>query len=167
MKYTLIGFMGSGKSTIAQQLARDLNLSMIEMDWVVLQSTGYKDMNELFQTAGELTLREWEIKLAREWRDTQDVVISAGGGSVMNKIVIDYLKDQGGKVIHLQTSFQTILDRMVKDSTPRPLFKDINMAKDLYDFRLPMYKRYADYEVTTNSKTVEQVLIDIKTVIKS
>lgn len=154
--------MGSGKSSVAQQLARDLNLNMIEMDWVVLQSTGFKNMDELFQNAGELTLREWEIKLAKEWRETQDVVISAGGGVVQNKIILDYLKEQKGKIIYLNTAFSTILDRIVKDNVPRPLFKDMNVAKDLYDFRLPLYKKYADLEVSTDGKTVEQIVIELK-----
>ncbi len=167
MKITLIGFMGSGKTTVSQQLARDLNLNMIEMDWVILQSNGYKDMDVLFKEAGEIKLREWEIELAKEWRDQEDAVISAGGGAVMNKIVIDYLKEKNGKVIFLETSFQSILERIVTDPVPRPLFKDINYAKDLYDFRYPLYKRYADLTVQTDEKTVEQVVIDIKTLLKS
>ncbi|CAN5173727.1 shikimate kinase [soil metagenome] len=163
MKITLIGFMGSGKTSVAEHLARVLNLNMIEMDWLVLHSVGCKDMAELFAKGGELLLREWEIKLAEELRETDNVVISAGGGVVMNKIILDYLKEKSGKIIFLHSEFETIKERIEKDKTPRPLFQNIEEAKELYEFRLPLYKRYADYEIMTDGKTVIDIVNEIKT----
>ncbi len=157
--------MGSGKTTIAQELARALHINMIEMDWMVLQSAGCKDMGELFNKEGEILLREWEICLAKEWRDLDDVVISAGGGVVMNKIIIDYLKEKGGKVIFLDAPFDVLHARIQQDKIERPLFKNREEAETLYAFRLPLYKRYADYQVMTDKKSIVDIVKEIQSII--
>lgn len=162
MKIALIGFMGSGKTTIGQSLAKELNFNMIEMDWMILQSHACENMSQLFEKGGELLLRESEIEIAKEWRDITDTVISTGGGVVLNKIIIDYLKENNGKIIFLNTSFDIVKKRIEADLTPRPLFQNAEEAKGLYDFRLPLYKRYADIEVLTDDISVPDIVREIK-----
>lgn len=166
MKIALTGFMGSGKTTIGQSLAKELNFNMIEMDWMILQSHGCENMSQLFEKGGELLLRESEIEMAKEWRALENTVISTGGGVVLNKIIIDYLKENNGKIIFLNTSFDILKKRIDQDPTPRPLFQNVEEAHDLFNFRLPLYKRYADIEVITDDKSAQDIVREIKDAFK-
>lgn len=167
MKIALIGFMGTGKSSVAHLLAESLSYSCIEMDEAVLAKTHCKDMAAVFAKGGELLLRETEIALAREYRTLEETVISTGGGVVLNKIILDYLKENGGIVLFLETSFSEIQKRIEHDETPRPLFQNPDQARTLYEFRLPLYRNYADFTITTDGKTPESIRDEILDYVKS
>ena len=137
--------MGSGKSTLAKVLSKRLGLTLIEMDELVYQKTNCQTMNEVFAKGGELLLRETEIAIAKEYAPQKNLIVSTGGGVVVNRIVLDYFKEHGAKVIFLNTPFDEIAKRLEGDTT-RPLLKE---AKKLYEFRLPLYLNYAD-EIITN-----------------
>lgn len=157
MNIVLIGFMGSGKSTVAKVLAKLLCLAAVEMDDLVYQKTNTKNMHEVFALEGELLLRETEIAIAKEYALKQNLVISTGGGVVLNKIILDYFKKMGGKVIFLNASFEQITKRLKGDER-RPLFVD---AKKLYDFRLPLYLHYAD-EIVDADQSTDKIVLKIK-----
>lgn len=161
MKIILTGFMGSGKSSVATALGKELSLNVIEMDALVLERTKSKNMAEVFNKGGELLLREWEIILAKEWQSAKNVIISTGGGVVMNKIILDYLKINSGIVIFLDSSFEAISDRIKIGNTPRPLFQDVEIARKLYTFRLPLYKKYADIIIKTDTKKISKIVKEI------
>src|SRR6202023_573345 len=112
MKIILIGFMGSGKSSVAKKLGHLLKLPILEMDELVFQKTNTKNMHEVFAKGGELLLRETEIAIAQEYASTNNIVISTGAGVVLNKIILDYLKKPDGKVFFLNAAFQTIAVRL-------------------------------------------------------
>lgn len=160
MKVILIGFMGSGKSSVAKKLTHLLKLSLFEMDELVFQKTNTKNMHEVFFKGGELLLRETEIAIAREYAGVNDGVISTGAGVVMNKIVLDYLKGNNGVIFFLNATFQTIANRLV-DDIRRPLFKNIVDAEFLYHFRKPLYLKYADRVIEVDKKSVEEVAKEI------
>jgi shikimate kinase len=160
MKIILIGFMGSGKSSVAKQLGHLLNLPIIEMDECVFQKTNTKNMHEVFAKGGELLLRETEIAIAQEYASTGNSVISTGGGVILNKIVLDYLKKTHGKIFFLNASFETIAVRLA-NNVLRPLFNNIVEAKSLYHFRQPLYLRYADQVVEVDKKSVEKIAQEI------
>lgn len=164
MNIILIGFMGAGKSSVASKLGHLLNLPILEMDEFVLKKTGSKSMHDVFARGGELLLRETEIAIAQEYASKENTIISTGAGVVINKIVLDYLKKNNGKVFFLNTSFQTITFRLANDST-RPLFKNISEAESLYHFRQPLYLRYADKVVETDKKSVEKIAHEIAEII--
>ncbi|QQS43913.1 shikimate kinase [Candidatus Roizmanbacteria bacterium] len=161
MKIALIGFMGSGKTTVGEALANMLGFEFVEMDKVVLEKTNFRDMQELFSKNGEIYLREWEIALAKEWQEKEKTVISTGGGVVMNNIIPEYLKKNNGHVIFLHASFQTLEQRVIKDKTPRPLFGNVRDAYRLYHFRLPLYKKYADMTIRTKGKDAVKIAKEI------
>lgn len=163
MNIILIGFMGTGKSSVAALLAKKLSMEYVEMDKLVERKAG-KSVEEIFETEGEIVFRGYEIEVARSLRDKKNAVISCGGGVVMNKIIIDYLK-QNGVIVGLFADFQTIRKR-VENDLPRPLFKDIEKAEELYNFRKQLYEYFADKKVSTDDKSLEEVAQEIIGIMK-
>lgn len=161
MSIVLIGFMGSGKSTVAKHLSRLLGFRAVEMDELVYQKTNTQTMHEVFAKGGEILLRETEITIAKEYAPQPQCIISTGGGVVLNRIILDYFKKMGGKVFYLHACFETLCKRVEKDLS-RPLFTDVTTAQKLYDFRLPLYLNYADQIFNTDFKSAEQIALEIK-----
>lgn len=157
MKITLIGFMGSGKSSIGKSLSQKLNLPFIEMDDQVLKRSGRNNINEIFNTDGELRFRELEIEIAKKLKEIKNAIITTGGGIVMNKIIIDFLKSNGRNIIvFLDTEFETIKNRL-KNNYDRPLFSNMKEAKIIFDVRQPLYRIFADIVIKTDNKSVENI----------
>lgn len=160
----LIGFMGSGKTTVAYLLGKMLKMDVVEMDNIVLKNSKRNSINEIFEKDGEIRFRELEIEAAKSIKDLQNTVISTGGGVVMNKIILDYLR-QNGVVVYLDTSFYEIQKRLEKTSD-RPLFKNVLAARKLFEFRNPLYDFFSEYMVTTNDKDQEAVASEIAKKVK-
>ncbi|MGA8164114.1 MAG: shikimate kinase [Waddliaceae bacterium] len=161
MNIVLIGFMGCGKSAAAQYLSHLLGLPYIETDELVYQKTNTRNMHEVFALGGELLLRETEIAIAKKYASKENLIVSAGGGLVLNKITLDYFKNAGGKVFFLNAGFDTIVKQLAGDDS-RPLFKDMASAKKLYDFRLPLYLNYADEVIDVDSLSPDEIAWKIK-----
>lgn len=159
MKIILIGFMASGKSVVGRMLAHLLETPLIETDERVVAASKRQSVKEIFAIDGETAFREMEIELARSLRSVADAVIATGGGAVMNKIILDYLR-ANGTVVFLAASFQAILQRIRKENT-RPLFTDRESLKKLYDTRLPLYRAYADAIVSTDGKPVAGIAEEV------
>ena len=158
MKIILIGFMGSGKTTVANILAKKLDLEVIEMDDLIVKRSG-KSISQIFNEDGEARLRELEIKVSKSLTNRGGCIISSGGGVVMNKINIDLLKNKG-KIIFLKTSF-TEIEKRLKNVKDRPLFKNKLSAEKLFIFRQKLYAEYADLIVNTDGKSVERITNEI------
>jgi shikimate kinase len=134
------------------------------MDELVYQKTNTQNMHEVFALGGEILLRETEIAIAKEYASKTNCVISTGGGVVLNKIILDYFKKTGGKVIFLNASFEQIAKRLEGDFS-RPLFRDLASAKKLYDFRFPFYLNYADEIIDTDGQLPAEIALKIKELI--
>jgi len=156
VRVVLIGFMGAGKTTVAKQLSELSSLPWLEMDALVLEKTGAKNMGEVFAMGGELLLRETEIAIAKEWGDREYPIISTGGGVVHNQIIVDYFKAGGAKIVFLHAPFEEIAKRLESDRT-RPLFSDLRGAKKLYDLRLPLYLHSADLVVEAAGRAPDEI----------
>jgi shikimate kinase len=163
MKLILIGFMGSGKTSVAKLLSKNLHLKLIELDNLVLKASPRSSLKQIFEKDGELAFRTLEINQAKKLKHLQNAVISTGGGVVINQIILDYLKLNNGLVIFLKTSLPVIQARLKNDAS-RPLFKDINQAKKLFKLRQPLYRHYADLTIKTDHLSINQV---VQTIIKN
>lgn len=160
MNIILIGFMGSGKSTVGLQLSQLMKYLFVDTDDLVETKAGMKTP-KIFEKFGELKYREYEIQVAKEFRTASNHIISTGGGVILNKIILDYLKEQPGIVVFLRAPFDELARRVSLHDRPRPLFQDRARAKELYEFRLPLYERYADRIIDTEGKTIETIAHEI------
>lgn len=155
----LIGFMGSGKTTVSRIVGEKLNKEVIEMDDLILKLSKRKTISEIFEKDSEIRFRELEIQVAKLVASKKNVVISTGGGVVMNKIIIDYFSENG-KIVYLETSFDTV-EKRLKNEKDKPLFKNVLKARKLFEFRKPLYDYFSEYMVNTNEKTPEEVADEI------
>ena len=147
MKIVLIGFMGSGKSTVGKLLASALGYQFIEMDEEIIKRSGYSTISEIFTAGGEERFRQLETEVALSLASMQRAVISAGGGTPTREANMHALKAGESSVFYLDCSIEQICMR-IGDTSNRPLFRDLSRAKELYTLRLPLYQRYADFIVS-------------------
>lgn len=166
MKIALIGFMGSGKSTVAKELGGRLALPVFELDEEILAASGRASVNEIFDRDGEARFREIEHEVCRALEEENALIISCGGGVIHNDENILSLKRGAGVVIYLRTRFDTVSSRLRGDAA-RPLFKDLSRAQALYSAREAKYVAAADVIVDTDQRTPAQVAEEIISALKT
>ncbi len=157
----LIGFMGTGKSTVSRTLSRLTGMEEIEMDEAIVRREG-KAIADIFAQEGEPYFRALETALLKELGDRDGQLISCGGGVPMRKENVDLMK-AGGRTVLLTAEPATILGR-VKGSRERPILNG-NMNEDyirqLMEKRRTAYERAADIRVATDGRTVEEICKEI------
>lgn len=161
MKIVLIGFMGSGKTSVANKLAKKMSLKSIDMDEEILKSSGFKNINEIFERKGENFFREIEEQIAKKLGRENSVVISTGGGVVGNKHTMNPLL-KNAQVVYLKISFKNAAKRVSQKKIRPPLFSDLEKAKKLFEIREPLYTKYADIIIDTDSVDLSEVLHQIE-----
>ncbi|MCU0857640.1 MAG: shikimate kinase [Pontiellaceae bacterium] len=134
----LIGFMGTGKTVTGRELAKLTGMELIDMD-LLIEARRKKTIPEIFAQNGEPAFRAMERELVIELSQRTGIIISAGGGIVLNP---DNLADfaKSGLVVCLTASPETIFQRLEKDTT-RPLLsgdKKTQIAA-LLEKRKPLY----------------------------
>lgn len=157
----LIGYMGTGKSTVASYLAKQYGLGIVEMDQVIVEREG-TSIADIFETRGEGYFRDIESKLIEEIQSEKNKVVSCGGGVVLRKQNVDMMK-KSGHIILLTATPQTILER-VKDDDARPLLqgnKTVDFIQSMMDKRRPYYESAADVVITTDDKIVAHICDEI------
>ena len=155
----MIGFMGVGKGTIARAYAKKSGMFAIDTDDLI-ESLENKKIKDIFADEGESYFRELEKKCAL-WlqKSVQNTIISTGGGFYRQ----ENLK-KIGKVVLLDSSFDGIYQRLLshpnsaKKLAKRPLFQDVDKARELYKIRVVEYKKVADVIVDVEGKSVDEVI---------
>lgn len=153
----LIGFMGSGKSTISDYLSTVFDMKLVEMDQVIAEREEMS-IPDIFATYGEEYFRNLETNLLRELQTGQNCIISCGGGVALRSENVVEMK-KNGRVVLLTASPETIYER-VKDSNDRPILdgnKNVEFIADLMEKRREKYEAAADVVVQTDDKTILQI----------
>jgi shikimate kinase len=156
----LIGFMGTGKSTVGRLVADQLRFEFLDTDELIESRAG-KSISAIFASDGEHVFREQERKVVEELNSRQRVVISAGGGMGANLANLTNLK-QHALVICLWASPEKIWER-VRTQTHRPLLKEADpLAKirSLLLVREPIYKQ-ADVLLNTELRPMKEVAAQV------
>ncbi|MFC1951866.1 shikimate kinase [Chloroflexota bacterium] len=154
----LIGFMGTGKTSVGKALAEEVGKQFAELDSLIEQKAG-KPIPQIFQQGGEIAFRELEIEVTKKVAKKKNTVIACGGGVILNKINIDRLKKEC-IIVYLTASPMVILKRTSNDENERPLLMTANKVlniQDLLRFRKPFYERAADITIDTSKLDVNSV----------
>jgi len=161
----LTGFMGSGKTVVAKQLARLLGMKVIDVDTEIEKSTKMT-INTIFEHFGEPRFREIETETIKQVSENNNVIISTGGGAVLKQENIDAMRKKG-IIICLTAAPETILKR-TKSTRDRPLLlveNPLERIKELLESRRPFYEK-ADVMIDTERKTPLQIAEEIVEKIK-
>ena len=147
----LAGFMGSGKSTIAEKLADELGWGFADLD-VDIVSVQTRSINDIFDTGGEPAFREVESaalhKRVRTIQSGRPFVVALGGGVFSQENNVALLQDNG-VTIWLDCPLERIRERL-KSASDRPLMRDAARFEALYEKRRADYAR-ADYRIEIDS----------------
>ncbi len=157
----LIGFMGTGKSTVARRLADRLNRNFFELDELIEKEAG-KTINNIFKEEGGERFRDLESDMIGVITKREGGIISCGGGAVLRERNVKILK-KNAVLIHLTASPQVILER-IGDDENRPLLmhnNKIERIKELIRTRGKIYDRCADYTIDTSELGIEDVVHEI------
>ncbi|EJZ08592.1 shikimate kinase, partial [Mycolicibacterium fortuitum subsp. fortuitum DSM 46621 = ATCC 6841 = JCM 6387] len=161
-KAVLIGLPGSGKSTIGRRLAKALNLTMLDTDAAIEETTG-RTIADIFATDGEAEFRRIEEEVIRSALASHDGVLSLGGGAVTTPGVRAALA--GHTVVYLEISAAEGV-RRTGGSTVRPLLAGPDRAEKyraLMSERVPLYRRVATMRINTNRRNPGAVVRTIVT----
>lgn len=153
----LIGFMGCGKTTIANRLSTLFDMEVVEMDKIIAEREGMS-ISDIFETYGEQYFRDAETNLLIEMQSRKNVVISCGGGTPLRECNVTEMK-KNGKVVLLTAEPEEILNR-VKDSHDRPLIennKSVDYIRNLMESRRARYEAAADIIIHTDGKSEIQI----------
>lgn len=122
VRIILIGYMGSGKTTIGKALAKELDIPFYDLDWYI-ESRRHKTVSQLFAEVGEEAFRKIEHNMLHEVAEFENVIISCGGGTPCFFDNIDYMNQQG-QVVYLKASPEVLYKHLLMGKTERPLLKD-------------------------------------------
>ena len=154
----LLGFMGSGKSTVGALLARALGWPFIDLDAVIEAAQG-ETIREIFAQAGEPAFRRIEHAALTAVSRTEPAVIALGGGTFVQEPNLQLIRATGGATIWLDCTPDELRVRC-QGIDNRPLFRDDLSFHQLLEQRLPFY-RLADYRVSTEGRAPQEVVEEI------
>ena len=159
----LIGFMGSGKTTVGLRLSYRLRRTVIDTDKEI-EREEKRSISDIFAAEGEAYFRDKETAcLKKLLKDAHNQIISVGGGLPIreeNRMLLHEL----GLVFYLQASAQTIYERLKHDTT-RPLLQGAdpqNKIKTLLDERDGYYMEAADVVINVDDKDFDKILSEIE-----
>lgn len=147
----IIGFMGTGKTTVSSALSKITGLKEIDVDAYIVEKAKMS-ISEIFEKYGEEYFRNLETESLREIANNKNQIISCGGGAVLKDENVDILKNSG-TIVLLTATPETIFDR-VKDHTHRPILNNdmsLSHVKSLMEKREPRYQSVADIKVNVDS----------------
>jgi shikimate kinase len=159
MKKNIIitGFMGTGKTVVAIELARKLGMKFIDMDQLIEERQGMT-IADIFVRYGEKYFREQEDKLVQELSQGENIVIATGGGTLLNSDNIRIL-NQEGKIICLYATPQVLYNRL-KQKNNRPLINGknvLNKINHLLEKRKRIYDSFY-WKINTSNLSVQEVV---------
>lgn len=150
----LIGFMGTGKSTVSEYLSTMFAMKSVEMDQVIAERE-QMSIPDIFETYGEEYFRNRETELLIELQSERGAVISCGGGAALRECNVAEMK-KNGRVVLLAASPEVVYGRL-KDANDRPVLsgrKSLEGISELMELRRGKYEAAADIVITTDNKSV-------------
>ncbi len=153
----LIGFMGTGKSTVSKYLRDMLAMKEVDVDAMIVEDQKMP-IRDIFEKYGEEYFRDCESNAILNLQSCRQTIISCGGGAVIREENVKNLK-KVSRIVLLTASPETILER-VKDDGGRPILNgnmNVEFIKELMEKRKDFYEKAADIIIETDHKNVQQI----------
>jgi len=170
MQIVLLGYMGSGKSTLGRLLAKELNICFLDLDEYI-EEIEKKSISAVFSTKGEVYFRKKEAKSLREILErTDDFVLSIGGGTPCYANNMNLITEMTTKAFYLKVSIAELVQRLSKEKEQRPLVKNIPDEKlpeyiGKHLFERSFFYMQAHHTIDCDKKLPEEIVIQIKEVL--
>lgn len=155
----LIGFMGSGKTTIGQALSEALNQKWIDLDEYIEAQAGM-NISEMFKEKGEAAFRKLETKCLEQLINENVDIVSTGGGVITTPKNIELL--QGVHTIYLEYPFDTLYTRIAGDKS-RPLATSYEALQERFKNRLDLYEKAGTVKIDCRDKSINEIIQEIIT----
>jgi len=169
MNIILIGYRGSGKSTVGSRLAARLQMRFVDTDNLIESKEGH--ISDIVKSKGWDYFRKLEKSVIEEISKGSNLIIAPGGGAVLDTDNINALK-RNGFIIWLKADQQTLFKRIQKDqgsSTRRPTLTGKGILEEIEETiseRGPFYEKASEIQIDTSAQDVEAVVEDILTVLE-
>jgi len=156
IRIILIGYMGSGKTTVGRQLALALNLSFYDLDWYI-EMRYHRTVAQLFAERGEEGFREMERNMLHEVAEFENVVLSCGGGTPCFFDNMEYMNSLA-ETVYLKAEPEVLAMHLKMGKVERPLIKGKNEEELLQYIRESLQLREPFY--TQAKHTLDVSLLD-------
>ena len=172
MHLYLIGYRGSGKSTVGRALAKRLSRPHLDSDDLVESESGLT-IKDIFATKGEAWFRDLEAKIISSITSTEfPTIVSLGGGAVLRESTQSILKATG-KCIWLSASAEYLFQRIQSDSATQSRRPNLSQSGgfaeivDILSKRTPVYEKLSDLTVAVEDKTPDEICDEIADCVNS
>ncbi len=170
MNLVLIGYRGTGKSTVAQILSRKLGMAAVSPDGEIVREAGMP-VAEIVKKHGWTWFRDLESELAKRFGERDDLILDTGGGVILRPENTRNLH-RNGAVFWLKASVEVIVDR-IQESTERPALTQGNSfleeVEEILSERLPLYRAAADREIDTDllppTAVADEIIREFRTLV--
>ena len=155
--------MGAGKTTVGAALARRLQWSFIDLDDIIIARVG-RTVAEIFREEGEASFRQHETDALRHVLDerlaTEPTVVALGGGAFVQSRNLDLIRASEQPTVFLDADIPELRKRCAAETGTRPLFRDENQFRQLYQSRRSGYME-AGLRVDTAGKAVDEIVNEV------
>lgn len=159
----LVGFMGTGKSTVGRVLAQRLGMTLLDSDAEIERQAGMT-IAQIFESRGEAAFRELEQEFVTHGHPAESCIVSCGGGLVLQESIVAQLR-QRGVIVCLTARPETILAR-TQSNKARPLLNvadPLGRITELLAVREPIY-RAAGTQVLTDHRPLGEIVAHVQRV---
>ncbi len=171
-KIILLGYMGSGKSTIAHSLSKTIGLPFVDLDHFIEKKEGMS-IKAIFDQSGEIYFRKLEHLALLELLNNDDaIIIGLGGGTPCYANNHELLLGENRTSIYLKASVDTLFERLLKEKSKRPLIaeKTDDEMKEfiaMHLFERSFYYNQAQHVISVDGLAVEEIVLNIKAVLQA
>jgi len=155
--------MGAGKTTVGAALAQRLGWPFVDLDNIIVELAS-KSVPDIFSDDGEAVFRDYETaalrKILEQYLPIHSTIIALGGGAFVQTQNLDLIRDSKQPTVFLDADLPELRERCAEDLGTRPLFRDENQFRQLYESRRGGYMK-ADLRVDTTGKQVNEIVNEV------
>jgi shikimate kinase len=168
MNLVLIGYRGTGKSTVARLLGEQLGMEVVSLDQEIVRRAG-RSIPEIVAEQGWPHFRDLESEVTRRFAERDNVIIDAGGGVILRRENVENLR-RNGRLFWLRASVPVIVAR-IEEGTERPALTAgksfTEEVEEVLRERTPLYQAAAHHEVDTDAASAEEVAATVARLFRS